>query len=87
MEPRWEHAWLHTRRYVGGYERFDLWIERTYGVIAVWGVGVSNWHWVSSIPAISTDHFGPLKDPPTEQELEGIRLYLKLFVPEVPDGT
>lgn len=75
-------------QFVGGFERFDLYVGRfamvTY-VHAVWGPTLDQ-------TATYTVRFGRLRlkefpwrprDPPTEQERDGITLYLHLFVPDL----
>ena len=87
MEPRWNMRWYaRDVHYVGGYERFDLYVARQphgVSVRVVWGTSHYEWHGLHGL-----HHVVPgLGNPPSFKELEGIRLYLKMFVPEVPDGT
>lgn len=87
MEPRHRPNWVQDVTFIGGFERFDLFMDGDDDLRIVWGVPDSHWHFVEK----GSEHFvfagladyGRLEDPPTPEELNGIRLYLKLFCPDI----
>lgn len=98
MTPRWKEGWTASfdLRFIGGYERFDLWAhtEDPAGDIrVVWGEGPTLWHYALIPPGAKSMvlHKSPntalLADPPTQDELQDLYKYVSLFAPWVIHAT
>lgn len=88
MEPRYHPNWVQDVTFIGGFERFDLFMDGDDDLRIVWGATDPRWHFIKK----GSKHFsltwtemeyGTLTDPPSRAELNGIRLYLKLFCPDI----
>lgn len=87
---RYHPNWLHDVTFLGGFERFDLFMDDDDDLRIVWGAPDSHWHFIEKgskrFVLTGLADYGRLKDPPSRAELNGIRLYLKLFCPDIWAG-
>lgn len=100
MEPRWYSEWLGRRnmRFVGGYDRFDLWVyngrhggealdEVRDEVRVIWGDNARRWTWLDYDEDTKQLHmfYSDLIDAPSNDEAALIVQYLRCFVPDIAE--
>lgn len=86
MQPRYRPTFLSDYHYLGGYDRFDLYLDNDNDLRVVWGNTDTHWHFVSRGQRTFTlsffHEFNDLVDAPTTQEMLYIKRYLKTFAPD-----
>jgi hypothetical protein len=96
MRPRWYSEWSgrQSMRFVGGYDRFDLWVykidrggEAKDEIRVIWGEEARRWTWLDyderrrKLVIVYFD----LIDGPSNDEMELLIQYLRCFVPETAE--
>lgn len=86
VERRYTNNWANPCEYLGGFERFDLFVDSDRDLRITWGNSDFQWHYIErGRPHFSLSDlhaFEPLHDPPTRADLNRIKRYLKLFCPD-----
>jgi hypothetical protein len=87
MEPRWVKAGIsfHRTEFVGGVGRFDLWVDASGDhVTPVWGPHATDWttYRITKERVVPRPYHNE-EGNPTDEELELIEHYLRLFAPWV----
>lgn len=96
MEPRWYSEWAgrQSMRFVGGYDRFDLWVysskrdgETHDEIRVIWGESSRKWTWLDYDERTRelVIFYSDLIDGPNKDETALLIQYLRCFVPEIAE--
>ena len=94
MEPRWYSEWSsrQSMRFVGGYDRFDLWIydkahQARDEIRVIWGESSRKWTWLDYDERTRelVVFYSDLIDGPSNDEVALLIQYLRCFVPEIAE--
>jgi hypothetical protein len=81
MQPRWNKRTLEEdgAAFLGGYDRYDLWLLHGTLLRVVWGVATSEW---DTYYAGEHDFYHKEAGRPQDEDFAMILQYVRLFAPD-----